>query len=202
VVVPVLLAGVAYQKFGWKGALATPIIAAVLATLVWGTSPLVRDRITAIGKDVELYEAGKMDQSVGQRFSFWKRSIIFIRAAPYLGNGTGSMASLFSQSAIGGIGADSIATTNPHNQLLAVAIQLGIVGAAALVCMWFAHAALFLRADLVSWLGFVVVCQNAVSSLFNSHLFDFSQGWIYVFGVGTIGGSILRRRQDRATPGQ
>jgi O-antigen ligase len=33
-----------------------------------------------------------------------------------------------------------------------------------------------------------------VSSLFNSHLFDFTQGWIYVFGVGVAGGMILRRR--------
>jgi O-antigen ligase len=30
--------------------------------------------------------------------------------------------------------------------------------------------------------------------LFNSHLFDFGQGWLYVFGVGIIGGMVLRRR--------
>jgi O-antigen ligase len=30
--------------------------------------------------------------------------------------------------------------------------------------------------------------------LFNSHLFDFTQGWIYVFGVGVAGGMILRGR--------
>jgi O-antigen ligase len=28
--------------------------------------------------------------------------------------------------------------------------------------------------------------------LFNSHLFDFSQGWLYVFGVGIMGGMVLR----------
>jgi hypothetical protein len=28
--------------------------------------------------------------------------------------------------------------------------------------------------------------------MFNSHLFDFSQGWLYVFGVGVIGGTVLR----------
>jgi hypothetical protein len=33
-----------------------------------------------------------------------------------------------------------------------------------------------------------------VSSLFNSHLFDFSEGWLYVFGVGVVGGMILRER--------
>jgi hypothetical protein len=31
-----------------------------------------------------------------------------------------------------------------------------------------------------------------VSSLFLSHLFDFSTGWLYVFGVGVLGGMVLR----------
>jgi hypothetical protein len=35
----------------------------------------------------------------------------------------------------------------------------------------------------------------SLSSLFNSHLFDFTQGWTYVFGVGIIGGVALQRRQ-------
>ena len=37
----------------------------------------------------------------------------------------------------------------------------------------------------------MVVVQNIISSLFNSHLFDFTQGWIYVFGVGVAGGLIF-----------
>jgi O-antigen ligase len=39
-----------------------------------------------------------------------------------------------------------------------------------------------------------VVIENVVSSLFNSHLFDFTQGWLYVFGVGVAGGVVLRER--------
>jgi O-antigen ligase len=34
--------------------------------------------------------------------------------------------------------------------------------------------------------------QNFLSSLVNSHLFDFGQGWLYVFGVGILGGTVLR----------
>ena len=40
----------------------------------------------------------------------------------------------------------------------------------------------------------IIVVQNVVSSLFNSHLFDFSQGWLYVFGVGVAGGTVLKQR--------
>jgi hypothetical protein len=38
------------------------------------------------------------------------------------------------------------------------------------------------------------VVQNVVSSLFNSHLFDFQEGWIYVLGVGVAGGMAFRGR--------
>ena len=34
--------------------------------------------------------------------------------------------------------------------------------------------------------------QNIVGSLFNSHLFDFLQGWTYVVGVGVAGGIALK----------
>jgi O-antigen ligase len=44
----------------------------------------------------------------------------------------------------------------------------------------------------VAWIGLVVVVQNVVSSLLNSHLFDFHEGWIYVIGVGVAGGMSLR----------
>jgi len=58
--------------------------------------------------------------------------------------------------------------------------------------MWLAHLALFRDHTLVAWFGLLVVTYNVVSSLFNSHLFDFGEGWLYVFGVGVTGGMMLR----------
>jgi hypothetical protein len=40
--------------------------------------------------------------------------------------------------------------------------------------------------------------QNVLSSVFNSHLFDFSEGWLYVLGVGIAGGMTLGERFKRA----
>lgn len=44
---------------------------------------------------------------------------------------------------------------------------------------------------MVGWIGTVVV-QNVLSSMLNSHLFDFTEGWIYVAGVGVAAGSVGR----------
>ena len=57
--------------------------------------------------------------------------------------------------------------------------------------LWLAHLALFRGASLVAWFGLLVVSYNVISSLFNSHLFDFGQGWLYVLGVGITGGMVL-----------
>ena len=85
-------------------------------------------------------------------------------------------------------------SVNPHNQVLAVAIQLGMLGAAILIAMWLAHLALFRGGGLIAWIGIVMVVQNVASAPFNSHLFDSFHGWLYVFGVGVLGGIALRER--------
>ena len=91
-------------------------------------------------------------------------------------------------------------TTNPHSQILTVAIQLGLIGTVALIAMWIAHLALFRDGSLWSLgSGSWSWCYNVVSSMFNSHLFDFSQGWLYVFGVGVTGGVVLRAGLETAT---
>jgi len=64
------------------------------------------------------------------------------------------------------------------------------------LAMWIAHLWLFRGGGLTAWFGLLVVVQNIVSSLFNSHLFDFTSGWLYVFGVGVAGGMVLRKRNS------
>ena len=41
--------------------------------------------------------------------------------------------------------------------------------------------------------GYVVVAQNVLGSLANSHLFDFTHGWLYCIGVGICGGIATRQ---------
>jgi O-antigen ligase len=82
-------------------------------------------------------------------------------------------------------------TRNPHNQTLNGVVQWRLLCALVLYGMWLSHLLLFRGEGLVGWIGLVVVVQNVVSSLFNSHLFDFHEGWIYVLGVGIAGGMSL-----------
>jgi hypothetical protein len=60
---------------------------------------------------------------------------------------------------------------------------------------------LFMRPGLYAAIGLAIVVQNVISALSNSQLFYFSPGWLYAFGVGVLGGMLLRdsRQADVAS---
>ena len=161
------------------------------AALVWVTSPYLRTRVEAVAIEYQNYHENNAASSTGLRLEYWRKSLGFFANAPMLGNGTGSTKQLFERDAIGQSGASADVIGNPHNQTLNVAVQWGLLGCVVLYAMWFCHLLLFRGTSLSSWIGLLVVVQNIVSSLFNSHLFDFHEGWMYVLGVGVAGGMAL-----------
>jgi O-antigen ligase len=163
--------------------------------MVWLTSPYLRARIAVISTDYSEYRQN-IPSSIGKRLEYWQKSLRFFSQSPIIGNGTGSTKYLFEHDAIGHTGLAAEVTANPHNQTLNVAVQWGITGVVALYGMWLAHLLLFRGAGLANWVGLLVVVQNFISSLFNSHLFDFHEGWMYVLGVGVAGGISLGARRD------
>jgi hypothetical protein len=185
----VLLFGL--RLFGWRGGLAAVLVGGMVAGIVWVSSPYLRERVAQAIEDVRSYDPSHIDTSAGLRFEYWSKSLTFVAEAPVIGHGTGTIAKLFERAATPETIPTAI-TTNPHNQVLAVALQLGVVGVLALIAMWIAHLALLSGRTLLAWFGLVVVVDNVISSFFNSHLFDFAQGWLYVLGVGIIGGAVLR----------
>ena len=191
VVIPVLLVVFGYQAFGWKGAFSLVVGLTVLAMAAWPSASSLRLRVSSFFDEVRAYQPTAIPTPAGERLEFWRKSLEFIKEAPLFGHGTGSIRDQFRRSVAGKSGMAAEVSANPHNQTLAVGIQLGMTGIAVLLAMWIAHLALFRSDSLAAWVGLVVVVQNIVGSLFNSHLFDFTQGWVYVVGVGVAGGIVL-----------
>jgi O-antigen ligase len=198
VVAPLLAIVLGYRYFGWRGVALTGIVAAALLGVALTASPYLHLRVMHSFTELRDYLNTDAANSTGLHMEYLKKSVAIVEAAPVIGHGTGSIAEQFRLAASGDTGsASAVATVNPHSQIFAVAIELGVLGAAVLLAMWAAHALLFRGAGLMAWIGTIIVVQNFLSSLVNSHLFDFGQGWLYVFGVGIIGGTVLR---DAQTP--
>jgi len=190
VIAPLLLVLLGWRLLRWQGALAALLLAAMVGSAMWAASPILRDRITQSIVEFQKYRADE-GTSIAQHIVFLKGSLSIIASGPIIGHGTGSIVEEFRRITAGKSGVAATPTVNPHNQTFAVAIQLGLVGAVVLWAMWIAHIALFSGPSAVAWLGLALVAENVLSSPVHSHLFDFNNGWLYVFGVGALGGTIL-----------
>jgi O-antigen ligase len=208
VTMPAMLALFALLHLRWRVAIATLCAAALLVAALWYTSPILR---TTVGKFVADYQQSEELNNIsgmGSRLEYWRKSLTFIAEAPVFGHGTGATRALFERAATGVKGPSSEVVSDPHNQTLNVAVQWGALGVVVLYAMWIAHLLLFRGEGLSSWIGLLVVIQNVLTSLFNSHLFDFAEGWMYVLGVGVAAGMTLgtlegaKTGPDQADAGQ
>ncbi len=197
VTIPIMLAVFALLHLKWRSTVIILCAALALAGLAWTASPQLRGTMATFGRDYRLYKELNQPTSIGMRLEFWQKSLRFFAEAPIMGHGTGSTRGLFEQAATGPrmLAAGQV-IGNPHNQTLNVAIQWGAVGIVVLYAMWWSHLLLFRRDGLMAWIGLLVVVQNVFTSLFNSHLFDFHEGWMYVIGVGIAGGTMSRTQSE------
>jgi O-antigen ligase len=200
VTMPMMLAVFALLHLKWRSIAMIAACAIVLAALAWTASPQLRQTIGSFGGQYESYKENNATTSIGMRLEFLKKSLRFFAEAPVFGHGTGSTRGLFEQAAIGQTGAAAQVISNPHNQTLNVAVQWGTIGVAVLYAMWLVHLLWFRGEGLVAWVGLLVVVQNIFTSLFNSHIFDFHEGWMYVLGVGVAGGTLLMQGGRGASP--
>ncbi|UPK08297.1 O-antigen ligase family protein [Bradyrhizobium sp. 170] len=199
VTLPVMLAVFAMAHLKWRTNVMLLVAAVVFGALAWTVSPQLQATTDKFTRDYRIYKELNQPTSVGLRLEFWEKSLRFFAEAPVIGHGTGSTRRLFEAAATGpAVLAQAQVIGNPHNQTLNVAVQWGTIGVVILYAMWFSHFALFRGEGLAAWIGLMVVLQNMFSSLFNSHLFDFHEGWMYVLGVGVAGGMVLRARSEAA----
>ncbi|MBR0699988.1 O-antigen ligase family protein [Bradyrhizobium diazoefficiens] len=200
VTLPILVLVFALLHLRLRTALLAAGAMGLLAVLLFGVSPHLRMTIAKFQADYEMSVQDSQVSGMGSRLEYWRKSLGFIADAPLIGHGTGSIRGLFASVAVDAE-VDPLRgeiVSNPHNQTLSAAVQWGVVGVLILYALWFAHLALFRGEGLASWIGLLVVVQNMLTSLFNTHLFDFTAGWIYVLGVGVAGGMALAAKRTQS----
>ena len=200
IVLPFLLLAFAFRHLRLQTGVIALCIAAIVAVLMWNWSPNLRATASKFFNDYELTTTKNELTGIGSRLEYWRKSLGFVADAPVIGHGTGATRGLFEQAAVGKTGVQAEIVNNPHNQTLAVAVQWGTIGIIILYAMWIAHLLLFRGDGPAAWIGLLVVLQNFLTSMFNSHLFDFQEGWIYVIGVGVSGGMVLGAKREGVDP--
>ena len=161
-IIPVLVPLLILKQLGARAMISLFAAGAAACAVLWVSSQY-RQHQTAIAW--EAIRSGDLTALVEPpRPLYWERSLRFISEAPVLGHGTGTIPRLFARAAAGQTGLLGVVTTNPHQQTLAIGIQLGLVGIVVLWAMWIAHLLFFRGNTLPEWIGFVIVTQNIVGS--------------------------------------
>lgn len=158
----------------------------VIAIAIWLSAPAQR-RLEGFVADMRAAKTSDESISTASRLDFWSKGLKFVQQSPVYGHGTGSIRPLYQSLEATMPSPYGEATADPHNQFLAVALQVGLLGGFLLLAMWFVHLAMFIGRDFASVMGQAVVLQNILGSLFNSHLSTVTQGMLYCLAVGLLG---------------
>lgn len=196
-VLAALAACLGYSVWRWRGVLLVATATAVLAVaLMLGFAPATR--ISHTLDEWRDWQPGQVTKTAtGLRLEFYRNSLEIVRAHPLIGVGTGGFAKTYAGRVAG---TDLTATTNPHSEYLNMAIQLGVIGLAALLylfyCEW--RVAASLPATHERELARGLVITFAIGCLFNSLLMDHTEGLLFAWASGLLFAGLKLPQQSGA----
>ncbi len=171
-----------WERLGRRGMAIAGVLLALFAVGSFTCLKVVRERIDQTISQFQNQFGAERKHSPDPRLEFYANTLSLIGRHPFLGTGTGSFrgeyANLVAHS-------DDRATSDPHNEYLLLASQVGLAGPALFIVLlgaqWLAAARLATRDQAV---GRGIVLTIAVGSLFNSLILSVTGGLIYAYFSG------------------
>lgn len=163
----------------WRERILTSSVLVAIIILTLQYSSGFNSRINIAVDEYKTHQSTDLS-SVGQRIEFLKKSVELIRERPWAGFGTGAQRKELCRVA------DSpewcnVGQIHPHNQFMAIGIQLGILGIAAyLLFMGAAILQARLQSGEYKIIGIVLVATLLTDSLFHAPLTLIAEAAIFI----------------------
>ena len=151
--------------------------------------PLMPGRLLETSQEVSEHKSDEHLTSAGIRLEMYKNTLSLIKQSPFIGYGTGALRYEYNKLANT---QDTLLkdVPNPHNQYLLTFFELGMVGLAALIFMFYRfwqHSNVIARSDTYAGMYLKgVVLTIAIGSMFNSLLLDATEGKFYCVLTGLL----------------
>lgn len=169
------------------------VVAALMIAMVgvFFTSDRIQTRVAEIGTDIEQYEKGNNQTSSGLRLTYWSRSMQMFKENPVGGVGIGSWGYQYCKMEPENIdnpqACKNVRIGNSHNEFLMVLSQYGIVGFALFIWLLVRSGICGVGLDDVGrWLFFGFYSTFLVGCLFNSFIWDVTEGGLFMLMLGTM----------------
>ena len=172
---------------GWRGIAWTAVAVVIAFAALMSVPGAFQERVLRIEREISEWQPGAPDvsSSTGLRLEFYRVSLKIVKDRPLLGHGTGSFPSAYAEKLKG---QQTILTRNPHHEYLNLMVQLGLVGLAALLYLFWTHwqCAARLATPLERHTARGLLLAMMVGCLFNSWLMDHTEGLLYVWLTGLL----------------
>jgi O-antigen ligase len=151
-------------------------------------------KITSIADEFAKWRPGEVNTtSTGSRLDFYRNSVTIVREHPFFGVGTGGFPRAYADIVKSD---EPLKSRNPHNEYLHITLQVGVVGLAFLLYLFFAQwrNAPRLATALECRLARGLVLTMAIGCLFNSLLLDHTEGLLYAWLTGVLYAGLQSKR--------
>jgi O-antigen ligase len=170
-----------FNKQKIKALLVLSIMTPIIFLTAYHSSPIFMERFDAAINDVIIYSDNN-DTSVGQRITFMNNSLDVIKQNLIIGVGTGDFPNEYKK--INQINSPDLPNaTNPHNMYILVLTQLGIVGLASMLSIFYYQIKLSFNSSnrLIRDTGFTLPLLFLVLMLSDSYLLGHFTSLMFVF---------------------
>lgn len=175
------------RRSALRAGLAAGALVLAGVALVVAACTVHNGRLLKVVSEVQQYRQTDAVTSTGLRLEWYKKGLELYRMRPVIGYGAGGLEFEFEKLTAGKTAAEGQLTSNPHNEYLLMAVQLGTLGVLLFLNL-IAQIARGSRALdsrsrqlLLAWLAIF-----AIGSLANSLLLDFAEGHLLVLLAGIL----------------
>jgi len=173
-----------FQVYRWRGLIFGSLFIVAFSALAYSHSDVLQARLDKTWHNVEAYQQGQADSSVGARLEFYQRGWQLFAERPVLGTGAGGFYLAYQELAAR---TDTTPTDNLHNEYLMIAVQWGSVGLGLFILLlYYLWRESLQLAKPYQWLAQGLVLVIVVGCLANSLWLDNTEGHVFAFLIGIL----------------
>lgn len=183
----------------WRGLVIAIGCASLLVVSAFQFSDVFQTRFTETAADFYMWRSEEVREErgrgLGLRLVWYQSSLAIIRDSPLFGVGTGG----FEQALAEKVKHSGVPVTgNPHSEYLFITVQLGLVGLAALLYLFYTQWRLsaYLPGLFEQNLARGLLLTFMTTCLVNSSLLDHGEGLFYAWMSGLLFAGVSRGKQD------
>lgn len=199
VVLAVLGAYLVFCRYGRKGLVIGALGLALAVTAAYQWSGSFHQRMHETIAEAGAWRKGQGDETAtGLRLDYYSNTLAIIGDHPLIGVGTGGFERAYEERIRN---TQMLPSNNPHNQYLLIMAQLGLLGLAALVFLYWSHWRQAARlTPPFEQIARGMLLAFLAGNLFNSFMLDSTERMFFAWISGVLFAELSANRADPSAP--